>query len=135
MTTLNDFTKDELVALAPEYAVELKSGMSKAAIVKAFEDDGVTAELINSMRAPAEEVEEAPLDLDEVPAEEPEEDEDEELVLIRMTRTNGTYQIRGYTFKRDHPFALVKEKDADYLVEIDGGFRMASPKEAREYYS
>jgi hypothetical protein len=30
---------------------------------------------------------------------------------------------------------LVAEKDADYLIEHDGGFRMASPKEAKEFYS
>lgn len=133
--TLNDFTKDELVALAPEFAVELKAGMTKAAIVKEYDENGVTAELINSLRAPVEEEPvEAPLELEEVSAEEPEEEE-EELTLVRMTRTNGTYQIRGYTFRRDHPFALVKEEDADYLIEVDGGFRMASPKEAREYYS
>jgi hypothetical protein len=52
-----------------------------------------------------------------------------------MIRANNTYQIRGYTFKQSHPFALVKEKDADYLIEVDGGFRMASPKEAREFYA
>lgn len=132
--TLNDFTKEELIALAPEYAVELKSGMTKPAIIKAFEEDGVSAELINALRTPTEDdepVEDAPV----VEVEAPADEEDEDLVLVRMIRTNGTYQVRGYTFRRDHPFVLVKESDADYLCGEHEGFRMATPKEAKEYYS
>jgi hypothetical protein len=56
------------------------------------------------------------------------------MVLVKMTRRNWSYQTRGYYFTRDHPFQLVAEDDADYLVEEDGGFQIASPKEAREYY-
>lgn len=83
------------------------------------------------------------------PAEEPskpveqapvvEEDEEEapadDLVLIRMTRHNYSYEVRGYKFTREHPFGLVTEEDADYLVEVEGGFQMATPSEARSFYN
>lgn len=134
-TQLNDLTKLELLAAAEQFGVDAKSSMSKGDLVAALDLDGVTIELIRGF-APVEDDEsaEAPVEIEEAPAEEA-DDEEEDVHLLRMTRTNGTYEIRGYVFKRDHPFALVKESDADYLIEVDGGFRVASPKEAREYYS
>jgi len=61
--------------------------------------------------------------------------EEENLVLVRMTRSNYTYEVRGYKFTREHPFGLVTEEDADYLVEVEGGFQMATPSEARSFYN
>jgi hypothetical protein len=55
-------------------------------------------------------------------------------VLIKMTRPNFSYEIRGYKFTKQHPYVLVEEDDADYLIETDGGFRLASPKELRDFY-
>lgn len=131
---LATLTKDELGAAADQFGVEVKRSMSKADLVQRLAEDGVTLELIRGFDA-VEDEEEPVEDFIDEPAPVVEEDDDAELVLVRMIRANNTYQIRGYTFKADHPFALVKEKDADYLIERDGGFRMASPKEAREYYS
>jgi hypothetical protein len=133
-TVLEDFTKDELLALAEEFGVEVKASMSKAVVVEAFKSDGVTPELINGLRQDAveDEVEETV----EVPAAPVEaEVEEEALVLIKMTRPNRSYEVRGYRFTQEHPFSLVTEDNADFLIETEGGFRMASPKEAREYYS
>jgi hypothetical protein len=105
--------------------------MTKDALIAELLADGVTLELINDQPAPEEDP--------EPPVEDAEENapvEDEaDLVLVRMVRANNTYQIRGYTFTMEHPYALVSEKDADYLIEVDRGFRMASPAEARSYYS
>lgn len=131
---LATLTKDELGAAADQFGVEVKRSMSKADLVQRLAEDGVTLDLIRGFDA-VEDEEEPVEDFIDEPAPVVEEDDDAELVLVRMIRANNTYQIRGYTFKADHPFALVKEKDADYLIERDGGFRMASPKEAREYYS
>lgn len=129
LTSLN---KEELLAAAEQFGVEFKRAMSKADLVQRLAEDGVTLELIRGL-APAEEDEPEEIVVEAAPVVE--EDDDDELVLVRMIRANATYQIRGYTFKSDHPFALVKEKDADFMIEHDGGFRMASPKEAREFYS
>lgn len=136
VNALNDLTKAELLAAAEQFGVDVKPSLSKTDLIAALELDGVTLELIRGF-APAEDEDadvEAPVELEEV-ADEEAPDEEEDVHLIKMTRLNGTYEIRGYVFKRDHPFALVKESDADYLIEVDGGFRVASPKEAREYYS
>lgn len=131
---LNSLNKPELLAAAEQFGVEVKKAALKPEIVKALADDGVTYELIRANEDPADDdsVEEPVLEEEEPAAE---EDDDADLVLVKMIRANNTYQIRGYTFNISHPFALVKEKDADYLIEVDGGFRLASPKEAREFYS
>jgi hypothetical protein len=131
MTTLQDYTKPELVAYAEEFGVELKSGMTKDAIVSAFEEDGVTVDIIKGFHPDEEESEEVVEDAAPV-VDEPVDESS--LVLVKMNRRNASYQVRGYQFTREHPFALVTEEDADYLTEHEEGFSMASPKEAREFY-
>lgn len=140
--SIDDYTKDELLAYAEQFGTEVPKSISKKDLVERLTEDGVTLEVIQGFKPDTdEELIEAglhPLAADEVleaPAPVEEEDEDDDLVLVKMTRPNGTYEVRGHRFKREHPFALVKEEDADYLIEVEGGFRMASPKEAREYYS
>lgn len=138
---LDDFTKDELLAMAEEFGVEVKSSQRKDAIIAAFEADGVTVELIQGFKPDTEDdLKEAglhPLAAGEELATAPvvEAPAEEELVLVVMQRRNYTYEIRGHKFTREHPYRLVNEADADFLIEVDGGFRMASPKEARAYYS
>lgn len=130
----DNFTKPELQAACDQFGVETKKTFNKAQLIEALLGDGVEPSLVRGFTADnKDEEEEFELDVPAAPVEE--EDDDEELVLVRMIRANNTYEIRGYTFKQAHPFVLVKPSDADYLVEKDGGFRVASPKEAKEYYS
>lgn len=137
MATLNELTKSELLTLAEQYGSEVRPNMTKADIVAILEIDGVTPEYVAEDQAARED---EPVDaalIDGTPIEQDEEAPvvDDDVVLVRMLRSNPTYQVRGYTFRSTHPFVLVKESDADYLIEEYGGFRMASPKEAREFYS
>jgi hypothetical protein len=55
--------------------------------------------------------------------------------LLKMLRANRSYEVRGYRFTADHPFALATAEDAEWIVEHDEGFRYATPKEATEFYS
>lgn len=57
------------------------------------------------------------------------------VVLLKMERENPRYEVRGHKFTRDNPFALVKESDADYILQNVEGFKVASPREAKEFYS
>lgn len=134
MPTLSDYTKEELLAYAEEFGVEVKPSMNKPAIIAEFDSDGVTVELIQGLASEDDAVEEEPVEVEEI-APVTETADDEDLVLVKMIRKNASYEVRGYRFTREHPFALVSEENADYLIEVDEGFRMASPKEAREYYS
>lgn len=57
-----------------------------------------------------------------------------DVILLKMERENGRYDIRGHRFTRDNPFALVQIDDASYILENIEGFKQASPKEAKEFY-
>jgi hypothetical protein len=52
-----------------------------------------------------------------------------------MTRQNGTYEVRGHKFTKVHPFLPVSEDDANYILDNIEGFKIATPREAEEYYS
>lgn len=137
--SFKDLTVAELEAVAEQFAVDLKTNMRKPAIIKEIEENGVTFDMYQALLEPAEEaIEDEDIDVVVAPVTpQPaveEEDDDADYVVVKMTRTNFTYQVRGYRFTRQHPYALVKEEDADYLIERDGGFRMASPREVREFY-
>ena len=54
--------------------------------------------------------------------------------LLRMLRENRRYEVRGYKFTKEDPFALVDSDTAAWIVENVEGFRYATPKEAKEYY-
>lgn len=58
----------------------------------------------------------------------------EDQFLIKMVRPNLRYDVRGYTFTQSHPYALVSASDADYILEKEQGFQMATPSELREFY-
>lgn len=59
----------------------------------------------------------------------------EDGVLLWMKdRDNPRFDIRGYTFTRDHPFAVVTDEDARFIMSIEHGFRPALPSEMEEYY-
>lgn len=55
--------------------------------------------------------------------------------LIRMHRKNKTYELLGYRFTQDNPYALVTPEEAEFITDQDpNGFRYATPKEAIEFY-
>lgn len=136
------YTKPELLAYAAKFGTDVPHNTTKKDVAALLAGDGINLELIAGQEQEEEDYDPLELGLQplapgeelETPAAEAASD-DEGLVLVKMIRLNRTYEIRGYVFKTTHPFALVKESDADYLIEVDGGFQMASPREAREYYS
>jgi hypothetical protein len=121
--------KEDLLKIADEYGVEIKATDTKAVIVAALAEDGVSWEDVAKV--------------DKTVAEQDAVLKEEKSVekaagakqLLRMLRANASYEIRGVRFTREHPFALVPEEDAEFIVENDPeGFRYATPKEAAEYY-
>lgn len=63
---------------------------------------------------------------------------DQERVLdtvLKMERGNPRFDIRGYTFTKDHPYRPVTREDADWIVVNVEGFRLATTQEVSDYYS
>lgn len=127
--------KDELLRLADEYAVDVEEGWTKQEIVNEFAANGVNWEDYQRFVAIAEKQKEEEI----ADALEDDEDQDSneltgERILLRMTRKNPTYELRGAKWTRERPFAFVSEEDAEWILENDEGFRPATPKEVREFY-
>lgn len=125
--------KEDLLKIADDYGVDVKPSDTKAVIVAALAEDGVNWDDVAKTDKTVAEID-ADIKEDETnkaaeaKAQLPKQ-------LVRMLRANGTYEIRGYVFKREHPFALVAEDDAEFIVENDPeGFRYATPKEAQAFY-
>lgn len=55
--------------------------------------------------------------------------------LIKMTRENVRFDVKGYTFTQEHPYALVQPDDVEHLLEREDGFRQAYPSELSDFYA
>lgn len=61
-----------------------------------------------------------------------------ENVLLKMERQNGTFDILGHRFTKKQPFVVMSADEAQKVIDaaeaMGGGFRIATPKEAKEYF-
>lgn len=138
MSSFVTLNKDVLQQVANEFGVEWTTeDPKKNEMIKDLEDEGVTwAMYKDAFPDPTD---------DEPEDDEPEVQEKTESaaefktqpkkVLVKMTRANGTFEVRGYRFTKAHPFLPVSEEDANYIVGNLEGFAIATPGEAEEYYS
>lgn len=128
-----NLNKTELRAVAEEFGVEFGEGFKKKDMINAIQEDGVTWDMYKQAFPDDEEdepvQETAPVTAPVKTAKATDQ------VLMKMVRRNPTYEIRGHKFTRKHPFALVSSDDANYIIEHIEGFRIASPREAEEFYS
>jgi hypothetical protein len=123
----------ELKKIAEDFAVDTEALKNKADIIAALTEEGVTYSVYAKT---IEVLQEAEVEADEVlPKFDPKKDQPKDSVLVRMTRANFRYDILGYTFTQDHPFIAMKEEDAQKIFDVEEGFRLATPKEAQEFYS
>lgn len=151
--------RDALYTLATEnFGVEVSETATKPQIVAALAEMGVDWEMAKTFDKSAAEVDEeiraeeeatvittttmhvetpgSPV-VQEVPVvvvEKPVAPTAPEVALLKMERENQRYDIRGYTFTRENPFVLVNADDADFIISHEDGFKMASPREAKEFY-
>lgn len=145
-----DFKVAELRTLADEeFAVEVGEKASKPEVLAALVENGVTWDMYLDLHPELKDVEvETPAGVvtstqmqeqpvqeevrivvkEEVPLQSREE------WLIKMTRANPLYEVRGQKFTQENPFALVSPADAEYLLTKEDGFRQATPSELQQYY-
>jgi hypothetical protein len=122
---------DELRAIANDFAVDIEPKDNRNVVISKMIDHGVTWSYYQKSIG-AENIAEATT---ETPTfDDPVESDVEEKVLLKMTRNNGTFEVRGVKFTRANPYAIVRERDADFILEHYEGFSIASPKEVRAFY-
>lgn len=147
--SFNDLTVDELRRTAVEdFAVDIKATDNKKTVLAALVEDGVEWSQYATLKGlnvpePEPVVEPAPeVETADAAIPEPEVEiitaaalpQKVQKYLIRMERDNVRYDTRGYKFTQEHPYALVDADDANYILEKEIGFRMATPRELEEFY-
>ena len=127
--------KAELLQAADQFGVELDDTDTRPQIIAKLATDGVTWELY---KKDFPDVEDQPDAEEDVPVQakvKAKEVPTGPLVLLKMSRANPTYEVRGYRFTRENPFLPVTEEAADWILDNVEGFSIASPAAAREFYS
>jgi len=59
----------------------------------------------------------------------------EDMVLVKMTRPNFSYEIMGHRFTKEHPFVAMDKDTAQAIFDKEEGFVMATPAEVQEFYN
>ena len=122
----------ELRKIAEDFAVDTEGLKNKADIIAALSEEGVTfAVYVKTLDIKEDEAE---MDETEVLAK-PDKTQSKDNVLVKMDRANFRYDIMGFSFTKDHPFVAMKEEDAQKIFDVEEGFRLATPKEAQEFYN
>lgn len=122
--SLNSLNKEELAKLASKADVELDGDETKPQMIAKLKENNVGYEFYKKAFIEAES------DNEETSALFGNSD-----VLIKMERKNPTFQAYGVTFTREHPYAIVNELTAQQIIDNHEGFRLASPAEAKAFYS
>jgi hypothetical protein len=121
--SLSSLNKEELTKLAIKADVEFDGDETKNQMIAKLKENNVGYEFYKK----------AFLEEDDVEEDSPLFSNSD--VLIKMERKNPTFQAYGVTFTREHPYAIVNESTAQEIIDNYEGFRLASPAEAKAFYS
>lgn len=131
--SFSTMNKPELLAIAEEMGgVDVDDKNTKPEILNAIADAGMTYQKWKALTEPEvlpEELEE------ETEPETVEEVFTGRQVIIKMERKNPTFEANGRKFTKEKPFAVVSEKEAQEIIDMFDGFRIATPHEAKIFYS
>ena len=121
----------DLKKVADSFGVDISDVKSKVEVVARLEEECITWQMYDKFNnAEKEEI--------KVPAFEQKKREAKltkgNSVLVKMERNNHSYQAIGYTFSQEHPFVAMPEKHAQNIFDTQVGFRLATPREAQEFY-
>lgn len=131
--SFSDLKITELRKAAESFGVDTAGIKTKQEIVALLEEEGINYQMYNKFTN----VEKQEI---EVPEAEKQRREKKILkttnqVLVKMERSNHSYQTGGYEFSQQHPFVAMSEDDAQKIFDTQAGFRLATPREAQEYYA
>ena len=131
--SFTDLKVTELKKVADSFAIDVSTLKSKQEIIAALQEEGITYQMYAKFdNAEKEEL--------QVPEAEKKKRESKVMkttnqVLVKMERNNHSYQIGNYIFTAEHPFMAMSETEAQKIFDSEFGFRIATPREAQEYYA
>lgn len=122
----------ELKQIAEDFAVDINGVGGKKDIIAALAEEGVTWAIYKKAQGIAEEEEELN---NTITKPETKIVKQEDMVLVRMTRANYSYEIMGQRFTKEHPYVAMDKDTAQAIFDKEEGFRLATPTEVQEFYS
>ncbi len=122
----------EIKKVAEDFGVDIESIKSKNDIIAALAEEGVTWAIYEKT---IKDVAQASEEIEVLPKFDPKKNQDKDSVLVRMERANFRYDTMGYTFTQEHPFVAMSEDQAQAIFDTEEGFRLATPKEAQDFYN
>jgi len=122
---------DELRKVAETFAVEHETAKNKADLIALLAEEGVSYD----MYAKFTEADKVEVEVDERVTKSSPATPGVGQVLVKMERMNPRYDVNEFTFTQDNPFIVMTEKKAQEIFDTQQGFRLATPKEAQEFYS
>jgi hypothetical protein len=127
--SFTDLKITDLKKVADSFGVDVTGLKSKQEITAAIEEEGITFQMYSKFSGSEKE------EVDLTQKREKKSAKAENLVLVKMERSNYSFQTTNYTFTRQHPFVAMSESDAQRIFDTEQGFRLATPREAQEYYN
>ena len=122
----------ELKQIAEDFAVDIQGLGGKKDIIAALSEEGVTWAIYKKAKG----IEEEEKEMNEtLPKAAPKVVNKEDMVLVKMTRPNYSYEIMGHTFTKEHPFVAMDKDTAQAIFDKEEGFVMATPLEVQEFYN
>jgi hypothetical protein len=122
----------ELKQIAEDFAVDIQGLGGKKDIIAALSEEGVTWAIYKKAKG----IEEEEKEMNEtLPKAAPKAVNKEDMVLVKMTRPNYSYEIMGHRFTKEHPFVAMDKDTAQAIFDKEEGFVLATPTEVQEFYN
>lgn len=124
----------ELKKVAETFAVDAEGLKTKTDLIARLNEEGISWQMYNNFKTSEKEEIKIP------PAEKLKREAKimskvSDQILVKMDRSNLSYEILGFSFTRDHPFQAMSAEAAQKIFDSEDGFRIATPREAQEYYA
>jgi len=131
--SFTDLKITELRKAADSFGIDTSEFKTKPEIIAALEEEGISWQ----MYAKFDNAEKQDI---EVPESEKKKREKKimkttDQVLVKMERNNHSYETNNYRFTQEHPFMAMSETEAQKIFDSESGFRLATPREAQEFYA
>jgi hypothetical protein len=132
--SFTDLKVTELRKVADSFAIDASGLKTKPEIIAALQEEGITYQ----MYAKFDNAEKQDIEVPEIEKKKRESkimNKTANQVLVKMERNNHSYQVGLYQFTQEHPFLAMSEGEAQRIFDTEAGFRLATPREAQEYYA
>lgn len=121
----------DLKKVSDSFGVDISNIKTKQEVIARLEEEGITYQMYSKFNDSKKEEIEIP-EIEKKKREKIMKTQD--AVLVKMDRSNHSFSTLGYSFSQEHPFVAMPESDAQAIFDVEEGFRIATPREAQEYY-